>query len=701
MKRTRITSIASCLIVISQLFSFNFSANNFENISTDMTAEEPVLTTETAEKITDTTEKKVSAYVTENELWTAYETFNEFTRKNDLKVIFDFESFKEEYYSLGYNGIEEYLNALYNVFDLRQESDSAQQAETHTADSIDTSDSYRDGLAYSDEILDAYEKMVISLESENIPVELCLEDFEYNYINSEENNISDYCEKVILECKSDSAALDTEKIDIYSSSSSGDLEYYYDIGTNPTTRPNYSKYNILQLAQKGDIILDNEGSGGVFGHAGIVEGSFYSSTYSCYYVRLIESIEVGVSRGLWDVGRTDDRDTYLYKVYTATPEQKAKAVDFCIGQLGKPWELNLTHNYSESSSKWMCSQLVWTSYKNQGVDIEMDGGPGGEPGVTPHDITENSTQVTHVDFRQALNTVPNGTYYLTNFKSGRRLDIRGGTSAQSAQVQQYDAGVYNEQKWRFTFNSTGRYYTISSDITSNGTFYLDVASPSSGSHAKVKLWNAKTNPEERWFIQKDSGNTYRFINGYSGLCMDITGGSIDNKADVQVYPYIGADDQRWMLSRCGYKVLDNGTYYITNLKSGLRLDIRGGVPGQSVQVQQYQAGDYPEQKWVLEWNPTWSCYHIRSNIVSGGIFYLDVASPSSGSHAKVKLWNECTRPEERWTLIQNSNGTYTFINGYDGLCMDIMGGSTENKADVQVYPFISATDQMWKFAKAS
>jgi|GEM_PF-4684603 len=67
----------------------------------------------------------------------------------------------------------------------------------------------------------------------------------------------------------------------------------------------------------------------------------------------------------------------------------------------------------------------------------------------------------------------------------------------------------------------------------------------------------------------------------------------------------------------------------------------------------------------------------------------------------IKLWNECTRPEERWTLIQNSNGTYTFINGYDGLCMDIMGGSTENKADVQVYPFISATDQMWKFAKAS
>ena len=191
----------------------------------------------------------------------------------------------------------------------------------------------------------------------------------------------------------------------------------------------------------------------------------------------------------------------------------------------------------------MCSQLVWAAYKNQGVDIECNGGPGGEPGVTPHDITENSSMVTHVDFREDLNTVPDGTYYLTNYKSGKRLDIRDGTPGQSVQVQQYASGVYAEQKWRFKYNVTGRYYTISSDITGNGTFYLDVASPSSGRNAKVKLWNENTNEEEKWYIQKDGANTYRFINGYSGLCMDISGGSVDNRADVQVYPYIGADDR--------------------------------------------------------------------------------------------------------------------------------------------------------------
>lgn len=446
--------------------------------------------------------------------------------------------------------------------------------------------------------------------------------------------------------------------------------------------------------------MDDNGSSGIFGHAAIVDGKVYDPNYG-YYIRVIESGDGGVTYGLWDAKRTDDRDTYLYKVFTATPDEKAKAVEFCRTQLGKPWALNLSHSYSKDTSSWMCSQLVWAGYKNQGVDIELNGGAGGEPGVTPHDITVNSSMVTHVDFRANLHTVEDGTYYLTNLKSGKRLDIRGGTPGQSIQVQQYASGVYSEQKWRFKYYEAGRYYIISSDITNNGTFYLDVAKPHTGSHAKVKLWNKNTNAEEKWYIQKVGTNTYRFINGYSGLCMDIAGGSVDNRADVQVYPYVGTDDQKWMLSRCGTQIFTNGTYYITNYRSGLRLDIRGGTPGNSVQIQQYQAGNYPGQKWVLEWSPIWSCYYIKSNITSGGNFYLDVAQPHTGSHAKVKLWHEWTRPEERWTIIQTGIGTYHFINGYDGLFMDIMGGSTENNADVQVYPLAHTTDQMWLLTKAS
>lgn len=90
-----------------------------------------------------------------------------------------------------------------------------------------------------------------------------------------------------------------------------------------------------------------------------------------------------------------------------------------------------------------------------------------------------------------------------------------------------------------------------------------------------------------------------------------------------------------------------------------------------------------------------------TNDPSNGTFYLDVASPSSGPHAKVKLWNTCINPEERWTILSNGDGTYRFINGYDGLCMDIANGSTQAGADVQVYPYEGTTDQKWKLQKTS
>lgn len=711
MKRVKTIALLITITIFVQLIPIyavtDTSQTNYINATTDCSASDPDIVIEQNIGNTEITQPTVTT-VSDEELYQAYETFMLYVDNNDLPVVFDFVSFKDEFITLGYTEIEEYLNALYGLFDPTDKENNTEQQKNDSFDdvSIDRKkpENYRDGLDYSDEILQAYEDISVFLESENITMDLCLEDFAEQCVYLNNNDIVKYCNKLkeeltkthSLVCSSEQSTSNKTSSD----SSNNDDKYYYNIEMPLQHSPDYTRYNILQLAQKGDILLDDNGSFGIFGHAAIVEGRFYDSTYG-YYIRVIEAVGAGVCRGIFDARRADDRDTYLYKVFTATPEQKKEAVGFCITQLGKPWFLNLTHDYSEDTSPWMCSQLVWAGYKNQGVDIEIDGGSGGEVGVTPHDITENSSMVTHVDFREDLNTVPNGTYYLTNYKSNLRLDIRGGIPMKSVPIQQYYAGVYPEQKWKFTYHEDGRYYTIESNITDNGSFYLDIDSPDSGKHAKVTLWNVLMKPEEKWFIQKDSGNTYRFINSYNGLCMDISGGSTAEKADVQVCPYYGSDDQKWMLSRCGEKIFSDGTYYIENVKSGLRLDIRGGTPAKSVQIQQSMPDNYTRQQWVLEWCPTWSCYYIKSNITNNGTFYLDVASPSSGAHAKVKLWDVCTNPEERWTILSSSGGSFRFINGYDGLCMDIQGGSTENQADVQVYPFVNTGDQKWYLKKIS
>ena len=98
-------------------------------------------------------EPKISADISEEELKQGYEAFFKFVNDNNLSVTFDYEEFKQQYYALGYDGIDDYLEALYGVFDFdSEEKDDESQTIQEPTFTNDPND-YRAGLDYSDEIL--------------------------------------------------------------------------------------------------------------------------------------------------------------------------------------------------------------------------------------------------------------------------------------------------------------------------------------------------------------------------------------------------------------------------------------------------------------------------------------------------------------------------------------------------------------------
>ena len=116
----------------------------------------------------------------------------------------------------------------------------------------------------------------------------------------------------------------------------------------------YDKYNILSTVKKGDIIEETEGLvAQVTGHIAIVQGKYWDSTYSQYYIRTIEAGINGVVYGVLDDERYDDRGVSVYYVTSATSTQKTDAVTFCKNQLGKPYWLAIPAltrcNYSSSA----------------------------------------------------------------------------------------------------------------------------------------------------------------------------------------------------------------------------------------------------------------------------------------------------------------------------------------------------------------
>lgn len=180
--------------------------------------------------------------------------------------------------------------------------------------------------------------------------------------------------------------------------SSGSDKWYYNTGTSLPSNadPKYNKYNLYDKAKKGDIIFEANGGFGITGHIAIVEGKYYNAAKKVNYIRIVEAINVGVVRSCLDDTRVDDKDVTLLRVSSASSDQIDSAVSFCVGQLGKKYSIDFGKDTSASEKDWYCSELVWAGYKNQGIDIEVDG--NGEPGVTPRDI-KNSSKTTTISFK--------------------------------------------------------------------------------------------------------------------------------------------------------------------------------------------------------------------------------------------------------------------------------------------------------------
>ena len=158
------------------------------------------------------------------------------------------------------------------------------------------------------------------------------------------------------------------------SSNWGYYDYEDDWKNTGTSLPysvNYSLSNLLETVQAGDILYEQATDHDNFvGHAAIVEGIFYDSTYNQQYIRVIEATFHGVNRGILTPIRLNARYGTVLRVDDATSTQKNAAVSFAIGQIGKDYFLNLFgKGYEPSKLAWYCSELVWAAYYNQGIDL--------------------------------------------------------------------------------------------------------------------------------------------------------------------------------------------------------------------------------------------------------------------------------------------------------------------------------------------
>lgn len=190
-----------------------------------------------------------------------------------------------------------------------------------------------------------------------------------------------------------------------------------------------------------------------------------------------------------------------------------------------------------------------------------------------------------------------------------------------------------------------------------------------------------------------SSKNYSFV-------LDVSGGSKDNSANIQLYTSNMSNAQRWTVTHD-----DKGYVTFTNVGSNKVIDVAGGNASVGTNVAQYGSNGTYAQKWIVSKQSDGS-YLIESALRPG--FYLGSRGGSASNGANVEL--SANDGNSHFALLSTSPsvakcedilpvGYFTLSPACSstGKVIDIAGGSNSNGANAQLYKNNSTLAQLFSF----
>lgn len=176
---------------------------------------------------------------------------------------------------------------------------------------------------------------------------------------------------------------------------------------------------------------------------------------------------------------------------------------------------------------------------------------------------------------------------------------------------------------------------------------LDLIGGSTANGAVVNQWTPDPNgPNQRWaIVPTEHADHFKLISWVSGKAMSIAGDSTATGAQLTDYTYTGNDSGQQ------FDLLDqgNGYFKIRNVRSGLILDDAAYGTANNTKAQQWTDGGTANQLWSLK---PWGNYFIRA---AGGR-YVCVQGSSNQNGAAIILYDWQNNPWFDWTFTSEGGG---------------------------------------------
>jgi poly(beta-D-mannuronate) lyase len=133
-----------------------------------------------------------------------------------------------------------------------------------------------------------------------------------------------------------------------------------------------------------------------------------------------------------------------------------------------------------------------------------------------------------------------GGYIMRAVNSGKCVDVEAGSTADGANVRQWDCDGRASEKWQL-HDLGGEVY----EVKSAAGKCLDVYGASTADGANVIQWTCKQSTNQKWKVISAGSGVYQLQAVHSGKCLDVAGGSTLSGANIQQFTCQSVDRQRF------------------------------------------------------------------------------------------------------------------------------------------------------------
>lgn len=309
-------------------------------------------------------------------------------------------------------------------------------------------------------------------------------------------------------------------------------------------------------------------------------------------------------------------------------------------------------------------------------------------------ITEKNSNIQLETYNNSENQkfkveyVGNGYYKIILRSTGKSLDVTNASASSGANLGTSEWNKTSAQLWKFIETGDGSYYIKSKLGTA-----LDLVSGGVASGTNIQMYAMNGTAAQKWVLDKDKVNlseqpikdgTYTIKNATgTNQVLDVTSASESNYANVQTYLKNDTSAQHFEISYVG-----NGYYKIIAEHSGKSLDVFSGLKSAGANIQQYEWNNSEAQLWKFIKKED-NQYYIQSKL--GTVIEVNGSAAASGRN--VQTGNMGTKNTQAWMLeevsLENvSDGLYSICIAADNTkVLDVMNGSTQNGANIQLYQY--------------